>query len=103
MSDDPTIRTPEPEKLPVIDFDFYFTGRESARQVTVWPSLGDTWVYTPEGWRFSFPRLNTTHEVFKRNMLDASMVETTRTPFDLKEFQRKMDEAKKAKHVQTKG
>ena len=93
--DAPAPVTPEPEKLPVTDFDFTFMGREFPRQVTVWHSLGDTWAHTPEGYLFKFPRLDTEHEVLKRNMLDVVMVHGKRTPFSMEEFQRKMAEAKK--------
>ena len=96
--DAPAPVTPEPEKLPVTDFDFTFMGRELPLQVTVWSSMGDTWVHTVDGYLFKFPRLGIEQEVLKTNMLSVQKWETKRVPFSAEEFQRKMAEAKKKKN-----
>lgn len=92
--DAPPATTPEPEKLPVIDFDFYFVGREAPLQITVWPSMGDTWNYIAnDGYHFSFKRIGTEQDVWKLNMLTVSIKTGTRVPFSMDEFNRKMKEA----------
>lgn len=101
--------TSEPEKkidkIPVIDFDFKFSGNELL-QITVWPTLGDTWNYIAnEGYHFSFERLKTEQDVFKINMLGVTIHHDMRAPFTMEEFRRRMaeiEEQKKKAYVEAK-
>jgi hypothetical protein len=83
---------PTPEAVPVVDFDFKFAGIPV--EITVWPTLGDTWKETKDGFEFAFPRLRTTQRLFKTLMVGVQIVEGTRVPFDMEEFKRKMAELK---------
>lgn len=95
--DAPAPTTPDTDKLPVIDFDFRNDKGEIAAQVTVWPSLGDEWFHTPDGFRFVFKRIKTEQTIFKHLCFGMSMVESMRKPFTREEFERKMREATERK------
>jgi hypothetical protein len=102
MVDAPAPHTPEPEKLPVVDYDFRNDRGEIVAQITVWPTKGDTVEFLKDRAEFCFPRLETTQVIFLHLVLGMTEVKTTRVPFDLKDVQRKIEEQKKAKHVEAK-
>lgn len=62
------LNTPEPEKVPVINYEFTFaTGKTLG--VALWPSRGDKERILPSKWVFTFPRLKLTQEVERRHLL----------------------------------